>query len=60
MRKTLLLPTMLLAVAVGAPVLAASPTKGSVTISVSRPVVVYGGSVTLSGKVSNHQAETSP
>ncbi len=56
MRKTLLLPTMLLAVAVAAPVLAASPSKGSVTISVSRPVVVYGGSVMLSGKVSSHQA----
>jgi hypothetical protein len=59
MRKTLLLLTMLLAVAVAAPVLAASPSKGSVTISVSRPVVVYGGSVMLSGKVSSHQAGAS-
>ena len=37
-------------------VAAAAAARPSVTISVSRPNVVYGGSVTLSGKVSNGKA----
>jgi hypothetical protein len=34
----------------------ATAAKPAVTISASRPTVVYGGSVTLSGKVSNNNA----
>ena len=50
---------MLLAVAVGAVLLAglaAAAKPKAITISLSKPIVVYGGSVTLSGTVSNHQA----
>ena len=54
MRKTLMVLAAL-AMALGGAAAAASP-RQSVTISLSRPSVVYGGSVTLSGKVSNHKA----
>jgi hypothetical protein len=54
MRKTLVVLAAL-ATTLGATVAAAAP-RQSVTISLSRPSVVYGGSVTLSGKVSNHKA----
>ena len=55
MRKTLLMLAALTATLfVTAAVTAARPQ--SVTISLSRPNVVYGGSVTLSGKVSNSKA----
>lgn len=50
---------ILLAVTVSACMLiglAAAAKPKSVTISLSKPSVVYGGSVTLSGAVSNHQA----
>jgi hypothetical protein len=50
---------ILLAAAVSACVLvglAAAAKPKAVTISLSRPAVVYGGSVMLSGTVSNHQA----
>jgi hypothetical protein len=50
---------ILLAAAVGACVLvglAAAAKPKAVTISLSKPIVVYGGSVTLSGSVSNHAA----
>src|SRR5437870_12460132 len=54
MRRTLMalaaLSATLLVASAGT---AASPQ--SVTISVSRPSVVFGNSVTLSGKVSNHK-----
>jgi hypothetical protein len=52
MRKTLmLLLSVLGALIVATPVATADPNK-SVTISSSKPVVVYGHSVTLSGKIS--------
>ncbi|TML59412.1 MAG: hypothetical protein E6G18_08390, partial [Actinobacteria bacterium] len=35
---------------------AGSAARPAVTISLSRPSVVYGGSVSLSGKVSNNKA----
>src|SRR5919204_3375490 len=35
---------------------AATAAQPAVTISLSRPTVVYGGSVTLSGKVSDNKA----
>ena len=54
MRKTLMVLAAL-AMAVGGAAAAASP-RQSVTISLSRPSVVYGGSVTLSGKVSDSKA----
>ena len=54
MRKTLVMLAAL-AMMLGGAVAAAAPGP-SVTISLSRPSVVYGGSVTLSGKVSNHKA----
>jgi hypothetical protein len=54
MRKTLVVLAALATTLVGAT--AAAAPKQSVTISLSRPSVVYGGSVTLSGKVSNHKA----
>ena|SRR5436190_17484266 len=53
MRRMLLLAAALTAfVLIG---IAAAAKPAAVTISLSRPAVVYGGSVTLSGKVSNHQ-----
>lgn len=54
MRKTLVVLAAL-ATTLGGAVAAAAP-RQSVTISLSRPSVVYGGSVTLAGKVSNHKA----
>ena len=54
MRKTLVMLAVL-AMTLGGATAAAAP-RQSVTISLSRPNVVYGGSVTLSGKVSNHKA----
>ena len=54
MRKTLVVLAVL-ATTLGGAVAAAAP-RQSVTISLSRPSVVYGGSVTLSGKVSNSKA----
>jgi len=53
MRKTLVVLAAL-ATTLGGAVAAAAP-RQSVTISLSRPSVVYGGSVTLSGKVANHR-----
>ena len=55
MRKTLVLLAALAAslLVVGA---AGAAPRQSVTISLSRPSVVYGGSVTLSGKVSDRKA----
>ena len=55
MRKTLVVLAAL-ATILGGAVAAATAPRQSVTISLSRPSVVYGGSVTLSGKVSNHKA----
>ena len=55
MRKTLVVLAALATILGGTGTAAASPPQ-SVTISLSRPSVVYGGSVTLSGKVSNHKA----
>jgi hypothetical protein len=55
MRKTLVVLAALATILGGAVATAASP-RQSVTISLSRPSVVYGGSVTLSGKVSNSKA----
>jgi hypothetical protein len=52
-RFVLLAATVSACVLVG---LAAAAKPRSVTISLSKPIVVYGGSVTLSGAVSNHQA----
>jgi hypothetical protein len=52
-RFVLLVATVSACVLVG---LAAAAKPRSVTISLSKPIVVYGGSVTLSGKVSNHQS----
>jgi hypothetical protein len=54
MCKTLMVLAAL-ATTLGGTIAAAAP-RQSVTISLSRPSVVYGGSVTLSGKVSNHKA----
>ena len=54
MRKTLMVLAVLATTLAGAAA-AASP-RQSVTISLSRPSVVYGGSVTLSGQVANHKA----
>jgi hypothetical protein len=54
MRKTLMVLAVLATTLAGAAA-AASP-RQSVTISLSRPSVVYGGSVTLSGKVSSSKA----
>ena len=54
MRKTVLL-LALLGLLVSSSVSAAKPAP-SVTIRASRPVVVYGQSVTLSGAISSHQA----
>jgi hypothetical protein len=51
MRKSLVVLAAL-GMTLGGAATAASP-RQSVTISLSRPSVVYGGSVTLSGKVSN-------
>jgi hypothetical protein len=55
MRKTLVVLAALAATLVVVAAGSAAP-KQSVTISLSRPSVVYGGSVTLSGKVSNSKA----
>jgi hypothetical protein len=54
MRKTLVVLAALATTLAGAAA-AASP-RQAVTISLSRPNVVYGGSVTLSGKVSSSKA----
>ena len=55
MRKTVVVFVALAATLLGGAAVAAAP-RQSVTISVSRPSVVYGGSVTLSGKVSASKA----
>jgi hypothetical protein len=55
MRKTLVVLAALAATLLIVAAVPAAP-KQSVTISLSRPSVVYGGSVTLSGKVSNSRA----
>src|SRR5205823_4559041 len=56
MRKTLILLLAVLgALLVATPVATADPNK-TVTISASKPIVVYGQSVTLSGKVSMPQS----
>jgi len=56
MRKTLMLLLALLgALLVAAPAATAGSNK-AITISASRPIVVYGTSVTLSGKVSMPQS----
>src|SRR5436305_13643369 len=55
MRKILVIFAALTATLLGAAAARAAP-RQSVTISLSRPSVVYGGSVTLSGKVSNSKA----
>ena len=52
MRKTLVVFVALAATVLCGAAVSAAP-RQSVTISASRPNVVYGGSVTLSGKVSN-------
>jgi len=54
MRRMLLLAAALTAFALVGIASAAKPQ--TVTISLARPTVVYGGSVKLSGAVSNHQA----
>lgn len=55
MRKTLMLLLAVLgALLVATPVATADPNK-AITISASRPIVVYGHSVTLSGKISTSQ-----
>jgi len=55
MRKTLVVLAALAATLLIVAAVPAAP-KQSVTISLSRPSVVYGGSITLSGKVSNSKA----
>jgi hypothetical protein len=55
MRTTIMVLAALTAMLLGAGAGTAAPPQ-SVTISVSRPSVVYGGSVTLSGKVSDSKA----
>lgn len=55
MRKTMVLLLVLLGTAAVAAVSSAAP-PSSVTIALSRPSVVYGGTVILSGTVSNHKA----
>ena len=55
MRKTLLALFVCVAMPGAVAVSAAAP-PNSVTIALSRPSVVYGGTVKLSGAVSNHQA----
>ena len=52
MRKTLVVFVALAATVLCGAAVSAAP-RQSVTISASRPNIVYGGSVTLSGKVSN-------
>ena len=54
MRKTLVVLAALAATLLGGGAVRAAPQ--SVTISLSRPSVVYGGSISLSGKVSNSKA----
>ena len=56
MRKVLLLVAALTAFVLVGIASAAKPKPATVTISVARPTVVYGGSVKLSGAVSNRQA----
>ena len=53
-RKVVLLPALAATLLVAAARATAAPP--AVTISLSRPIVVYGGSVTLSGKVSDNKA----
>jgi hypothetical protein len=56
MRKTLILLLAVLgALLVAAPAATADPSK-AITISASRPIVVYGRSVTLAGRVSTPQS----
>jgi hypothetical protein len=55
MRKTITLFLALISVLAATAAGTAAPGK-SVTISASRPTVVYGGSVTLSGKVSSSKS----
>ncbi|HEY2939908.1 MAG TPA: hypothetical protein VGJ27_08850 [Gaiellaceae bacterium] len=55
MRKTLL-ALFVCAAMPGAVAVSAAAPPNSVTIALSRPSVVYGGTVKLSGAVSNHQA----
>jgi hypothetical protein len=55
MRKTLLALFVCVAMPGAVAVSAAAP-PNSVTIALSRPSVVFGGTVKLSGAVSNHQA----
>lgn len=55
MRKTLL-ALLFCVVMPGAVAVGAAAPPNSVTISLSRPSVVYGGTVKLSGAVSNHKA----
>jgi hypothetical protein len=55
MRKTLL-ALFICAAMPGAVAVSAAAPPNSVTIALSRPSVVYGGTVKLSGAVSNHQA----
>jgi hypothetical protein len=56
MRKTTMFLLVLLGMATATAVGSAASSKNAVTIALSRPVVVYGGSVTLSGAVSSHKA----
>jgi hypothetical protein len=55
MGKTMALIFVLLGTATATAVSSAAP-PNTVTIALSRPAVVYGSSVTLSGTVSNHKA----
>jgi len=54
MRRIVLFVAALATLVVAGSATAVKPAK--VTISLAKPAVVYGGSVTLSGTVSNHQA----
>src|SRR5205823_5708361 len=54
MRRIILFVAALAMLVIAGSATAVKPAK--VTISLSRPAVVYGGSVKLSGTVSNHQA----
>ncbi len=56
MRRTAVFSAALAAALLVIAVAATAAGPQSVTISLSRPTVVYGGSVTLSGKVSNSKA----
>ena len=59
MKKTFLLTFVVSAAALTLVVAIGAKAKPDVTISTSRPVITFGGSVTLSGAISNEASQTS-